>query len=348
MHKYLPALMLFVAAIAAAGSAAPSRAAAPAVSGACARPAGNTGAGLYVACGRLNNPDGSEFRIRGVNRSHFDQNASAGVALAGANAARVFYPYQYGDAGKFASDIDSLLSNKIVPIAVAFTSVATTCSNEPAGLTAAIDRYVADKSTWASLNAKGILNIANEWGPAKSTLWRDEYIRAIAKLRAAGFAMPLMIDSGGCGQDPNDILDFGAAVAASDPQKNIILSFHLYGLTPDEPTMIGYYQKFAGLAKANPNLTVVIGEFGPGRGIGPSPSQITPAQSIAAAESTGLGWIAWAWDDNNLDGCKSNDQWFSMTTQCAAYSGQAAQLTQFGTEIIGRLKTLGAPKARVF
>ena len=343
MNKLLQVCLLLGLAI-----AHPAAAATAADTAGCGRPTGNTGTGLYVACGRVSNPDGSEFRIRGVNRAHFDQDASAGIALAGANAARVFYAYQYGDIARFASDFISLIAHKVVPIAVGFTKVATTCNEDPAGLISVVDQYVADKAVWTQLNGKGILNIANEWGPANAARWRDSYIAAIAKLRAAGFTMPLMVDSGGCGQDPNDLLTYGAAVAAADPQKNIILSFHLYGQTPDESTMNAYLHKFATLARANPNLAVVVGEFGPGRNVGPSPTQISPSQVIAGAEGAALGWIAWAWDDNNLADCKSDDTWFSMTTQCASYTGQASQLTQFGTEMLGRFKLLGAPKARVF
>jgi len=43
---------------------------------------------------------------------------------------------------------------------------------------------------------------------------------------------------------------------------------------------------------------VIIGEFGPGRNIGPSPTNITPQAIIQAAEARNLGWLAWAWDDN--------------------------------------------------
>jgi hypothetical protein len=261
----------------------------------CARPVANTGKGLYVACSRVNNPDGTEWRLRGVNRAHADQGAAAAISLAGANATRVFYGYKYGALPAFQSDF-----------------------------------------------------LAHEWGPSNSPVWRDTYIAAIRSLRAAGYTMPLMIDSGGCGQDSADLLTYGAAVAASDPQKNIILSFHLYGNTPDEATMKGYFTRFQALARANPNLAVVVGEFGPGRNIGPSPTAIAPEQVIADAESAGLGWLAWAWDDNNLGGCKGDDNWFDMTTLCAQYAGGAGELTRFGRTIVGQFKMLAPARAKVF
>jgi Cellulase (glycosyl hydrolase family 5) len=57
------------------------------------------------------------------------------------------------------------------------------------------------------------------------TLWGG----AIGILRGAGFTDPIVVDSGGGGQDPYDLLNYAAAVEASDPLNNTVFSFHAYG-----------------------------------------------------------------------------------------------------------------------
>ena len=74
---------------------------------------------------------------------------------------------------------------------------------------------------------------------------------------------------------------------------------------------------------------VVLGEFGPGRGIGPSPTDLTPAEIIEAAEAHGFGWLAWAWDD---PASGADDSWFALSRD-GAYDS-SADLTQFGREVV--------------
>lgn len=54
---------------------------------------------------------------------------------------------------------------------------------------------------------------------------------AVACLRAIGYTCPLVIDVGGSGQDHLAIPTYAAAILATDPLKNIIFSYHLYGTT---------------------------------------------------------------------------------------------------------------------
>jgi hypothetical protein len=76
----------------------------------------------------------------------------------------------------------------------------------------------------------------------------------------------------------------------------------------------------------------IIGEFGPGKNIGPSPTLLTPTEVITAAEENGIGWLPWAWDDYDLGDCRADDRWFSMTHYCG-YSS-ASDLTDFGKDVV--------------
>jgi hypothetical protein len=54
--------------------------------------------------------------------------------------------------------------------------------------------------------------------------------------------------------------------------------------------------------------------------------------SYTAAEANGIGWLAWAWDDNDLANCSSDDRWFRITEVCGRYS-QASDVANFGKDV---------------
>ena len=220
------------------------------------------------------------------------------------------------------------IRDRNVPIVGNWTA---TCSADPAKLSAAVLTWVAQAREWTQLDRYLIVNVANEWGPADSTEWRDSYISAIAALRFAGYLGTVLIDSGGCGQDVEDLLKYSTAVFNSDPQKNVMFALHVYG-NASRSLSEAWFQKLATLGKSA-GMAFIIGEFGPGNGVGPSPTTVPPGQVISAAEAAGLGWLAWAWDDNNLDGCRSDDKWFSMTYACGRYSAPS-DLTRFGHDVV--------------
>ena len=394
-----------------------------------ARPSYNSGSGFFVLNGRLYDSNGNEFRIRGVNRNHWDSNSAAGIARSGANAVRTFIDFSRPATGNVNHVRGQNIAYKEVPI-VTYAGDrygATSCSKDPSALDRAVSAWIAQAGLWKTLDRYLIINVANEWGPRDSTVWRDSYIDAVAKLRQAGYLGPIMIDSGGCGQDDADLLQYAQAIFNSDPQRNLIFSIHLYatandfsgtirGIAKGNPTIVtlasnatthpfasGYdgsnnnysgitaYQisgvrgmtqangtqparqnvggvpgswtvtlsvdsthwgdytgggtlvdyngnyalrvaRFAALSQAT-GAAFIVGEFGPGKNIGPSPTMVTPDQIITAAEANGLGWLPWAWDDNNLPGCRADNKWFSMTYNCGAYS-RPSDLTNFGQDVV--------------
>jgi mannan endo-1,4-beta-mannosidase len=301
-----------------------------------ARPIGNTGKGFFVLGSKLYDPNGKEFRIRGVNRNHWDSYGTpAGLPLSNANTERVVLSFAKDTTYNWNIVSKEMLANKIVPIPGNWTG---TCKADPATLTAIVDTWVAQASTWTQLNSTGLINIANEWGPANSTVWRDSYVTAVNRMRAAGYTGTLVIDSGGCGQDAQDIIKYAGAVLAADPQKNILFDIHVYG-SFHYPATASWMQDYAtAMAQLKATgLPLIIGEFGPGKNIGPSPTMVTPQKIIADAEANGFGWMPWSWDDNNLAACASNDNGFSMTTKCGIYKTDA-DLTAFGKVVVPILK----------
>jgi len=436
--------------------------------GSVSRPSYNTGNGLFVLNGKLYDQNGVEFHIRGVNKLHWDAPVG-GMFNTNSNAVRWVIDFNQPTATNL-NLMQQTINAHVVPIPGNWEG---TCSSESM-LTGIVDKWVAQAAAWTTLNRFMILNIANELGTANSTAWRDAYITAIGRLRNAGYLCPIMVDAGGCGQDPNDIINYASAILNSDPQKNIIFDQHIYGgwgsllaskavgalgagyvdidltsyiqsvMSGSKTASIGVNNGLSGWVPlnsrqaasnppqlvvtaagattlyaaadtdtqtdvaagtnaqinfsqynvalfkfnlgpisgsvssatlrlylpsgiaattinvanasndtwveggakpdANPGVTdltaafnslastglcILIGEFGPGRNIGPSPTMLTPGQIITAADSKNFGWLAWAWDDPAYN---ADDTWFAMSYN-GAYTA-TTDLTTFGRDVV--------------
>src|SRR5579862_441446 len=185
------------------------------LTGGVARPSYNTGNGFFVLNGKLYDANGKEFRIRGVNRLHWDSPSADGIAKSGANTVRWDMDFTK-DAATNVSEIQTQgIQNGNVPIVGNWGG---TCDrNGTASLNGIVQTWVSQAAQWTTLDRYLMVNIANEWGPKNSTVWRDSYISAIASLRQAGYLGPLVIDAGDCGQDVQDLLSYSTAVFNSDP-----------------------------------------------------------------------------------------------------------------------------------
>jgi hypothetical protein len=240
----------------------------------------------------------------------------------------------------YASTVQTYISDKEVAIPTMFvvpgTKTGLTGDQSTADLAATVDNWITNFSYYAPMQQHLIINVANEWGPRNSATWASAYESAIARLRAAGYSAPIMIDSGGWGQDTGDFLNYSKEVFDSDPQKNVIFSFHVYGglgalWTP--ATLNSFALQLQALS-ASAGMVFVFGEFGPGNNVAPSPTTLTPQQVIGAAEAAGLGWIGWAWDDNNLANGASNNNGFSMTLNGPGMYTAPSDLTNYGQQMV--------------
>lgn len=292
------------------------------------RPAYNTGVGFFVLNGKLYDANGNEFRIRGVNRAHYDSwRSPASIVNAKANTVRLFLYQLSVGAAKYASVLQTdHIANKEVAIAtMAYfpDGSGTSGKTDPVEFAVGVQWWVANAAVFKPLERALIVNLANEWGPANSTIWRDSNISAVAAMRAADYLGTLMIDTGGWGQNIDDLLNYSAAVFNSDPQKNLIFSWHIYGAVPTA-NVASDIAKLGALSKSV-GMAFVIGEFGPGNNVGPSPTLTTPAQIITAAEANGFGWVAWAWDDGAP---------FNLCVVQGQYSGAVSDLTPYGQTVV--------------
>lgn len=297
--------------------------------------------GFYTRGNQVIDPSGQPIVFRATNQAHYDSWGGAPAAKAmGANMVRISLNFTKTEAVNWAV-IQPFVAAGIVPMPGNWTG---TCKSDLASLTAIVDAWVAQAPTWTKLNKTGLVNIANEWGPAGSTAWRDAYVAAIPRMRAAGYTGTLVVDAGGCGQDAVDVVKYGAAVLAADPLGNLLFDVHVYGAFHDPATATWQQdlRKSIVALKAT-GLPIILGEIGPGRNIGPSPTMVTPATIIGLAEDNGFSWAVWASDDGNLANCAANDASFALSKKCGTYTGAAAELTLFGGQVVPVLQTLARP-----
>jgi hypothetical protein len=285
------------------------------------RPAYNTGNGFFTLNGNIYDANGNQFIPMGMDTAHWDQSwagctSNCGIPNSGANINRDFmYELESSYTSRIQGDITEMINQKIVPLETgAFyttgsSPTGTSCCTDTTCLDDVVALWVSMYSVFAPYQQYIWINIANEWGPANSSTWATAYESAITALRNAGYTCPLVIDSGGCGQDPYDFIEYGKEVYGSDPEKNVIFSIHIYGnWTPTgtwSPTytgsavpLVGGLQALAA-AGASGGFPVMAGEFGPGLGEGPSPTSVTPLSIMQEADALGMGWLAWAWDDGS-------------------------------------------------
>ena len=290
-----------------------------------ARPSYNTGTGFFVVGDKLYDPKGVEFRIRGVNKLHWDAD-SPGIPKTHANTERWVIDFAQPTATNLAL-MKKTIDAHIVPMPGNWDG---TCKEDAATLSAIVDTWVAQASAWKTIDGQMILNVANEWGPSDSTAWRDAYVDAVHRLRDAGYLCTISVTAGGCGQDNADLVKYAADVLAADPQKNVIFDQHIYGNWKDGSGAAWQTDLVPAMdALAAKGLVFLVGEFGPGRDIGPSPTSMTPGQIVGAAEKHAFGWMAWAWDDPAFG---ADDGWFALSL--TGDYASSADLTSFGKDVV--------------
>jgi mannan endo-1,4-beta-mannosidase len=324
----------------------------PVITGNATRPAYNTGVGFFVLNGKLYDANGVEFRVRGINKLHWDLQAP-GIWNTNANTIRWVIDFTQPTSTNIALMQDTI-SHKMVPMPGNWDG---TNSGDPADLTKIVDTWVAQAAAWKPLEKYMIVNIANEWGVAtgnyggaspNDTSWRDSYITAVARMRAAGYLGTLSITSGGSGQMITNLTSQAQAIFNSDPQKNVIFDQHAYGLWQDyqppgplqggvwaqDPTESPGWLEIdlpSGLAAlAATGLVINVCEFGPGMNIGPTPTLMTPKRLITEAEANGIGWMAWAWDD----GIQYGNDFFALVLNANGNYNMTSDLTTYGQTVV--------------
>jgi uncharacterized protein (DUF2141 family) len=325
------------------------------------RPSFNTGTGFFVSGNKVYDANGHEFVMKGFNHTTwFGDNAKNLAAIAefgktGANTVRAVFGTGFGASQTPAQrqDItDRYIAQGIVPVVEDHMATNVT---DTASFNAVVDRWLDPANvSWLKKDEKQvILNIANEWGP-DSTTWRDAYIGAIHRLRAAGINALIMVDAGGySGQSIHSIKTWAKDIIAADPQHNVLFSIHMYSFwRTSEATDLGTWSKNGDKAPwsiatelaavQNSGVPLVVGEFS---WDGAPAVWYKTREAVQTFTNLNMGWLAWSWNQNS-------DSRIDMTATNKGYLYNSdADLSDFGKFIIND-PTLGlkatAQKATIF
>ncbi len=258
--------------------------------------------GLHVSGTQLLEKDGTPFVARGVSHAHTwyasqTPTAIPAIRAAGANALRVVLSGGDRWTKNGPADVASIISQcKANTLICMLEDHDTTGYGEQGGavtLDTAASYWVSLASVLKGQEDYVQINIGNEpFGndAATNATWASATSAAIARLRAAGLHHNIVVDAPSWGQDWAGIMrDGAAAVAASDPDKNVLFSVHMYGVYNNASTITAYLDAF----KAK-GLPLVIGEFGSMHSDG-DPDEDT---IMAQAAARGIGYYGWSWSGN--------------------------------------------------
>jgi mannan endo-1,4-beta-mannosidase len=313
------------------------------------RPPQSLGTGFYVVGPRLYDALGHEFRMRGTNKTHQD-NWGPGLGKTKSNTTR-WLVYFKDDPTRTIADMQSpniggSTTNGLAVQVPGFWD--GTCKSDSGSFETMVSRWVRDAKKYQTIERYMVLNIANEWG-SDHAAWRDAYVSAIPRIRNAGWHGAIMVDAPGCGQDASAIVKYGAAVFAADVERNTMFDWHIYGNVCDSQggapcTWNGQLDMVPMMASLrDTGLAVIVGEFGPGRNIGPSPTLITPERVVLVSEQHGLGWLSWSWEDNDQSNAKCSNTSFCHVYDTLSDSIEPSNLTDFGSIMVAKWQALARP-----
>jgi hypothetical protein len=316
------------------------------------RPTVNTGTGFFVLNGKLYDANGNEFIPIGANTAVFWQSETMGmksfpdIKKACANCVRIISVTNSSDNSwswqsnftKQKACVKASVDNKLIPI-LEFHDV--TCGNgyetdtEGKNLKKCVDYWCTPNlvSLCKEYEKYLIVNVANEWGPA-NVIYRDSYKKAITALRAAGIKNTILIDAGGCGQNPTTIINFGQELLNFDPEQNIMFSIHFYGnwMTKETKKAVWQYyvEDYLQMFKTK-KLPVMVGEFG-WTGAPDNFTLYDPKTIISECNKQGIGWLFWAWNSN------PTETYYDIVADYAKGYSTDADLTEHGKHIVQQYK----------
>jgi mannan endo-1,4-beta-mannosidase len=326
-----------------------------------ARPESNSGKGFFVLEGKLYDASGNEFIPIGANTAVFWQSETNGMKSfpdmkrAGANCARIVsvtnnsansWSWQ-SNFTKQKACVKACVDNKLVPI-LEFHDV--TCGNgyetdaEGKFLKKVVDYWCTPNlvSLCKEYEKYLIVNVANEWGPT-NVGFRDGYKKAITAMRTAGIKNTILIDAGGCGQNPGTLINYAQELLDFDPEKNILFAIHFYGLwmtkEKSKQSWQFYVEDYLQQFKTK-KIPVIVGEFG-WTGAPDNFTLYDPKKIITESNKHGIGWLFWAWNSN------PNETYYDIVANYTKGYSTEADLTEHGKFIVQQFKD-NAKEAKAF
>jgi len=317
------------------------------------RPEWNSGTGFFVKDGRIYDPNGFEFIPMGANAAVFwDGDAqckllSLGNAIpqSGANSVRLVTvtPPEFNPNNDWAWSASHEMHREMVKRSVAGGLVPilemhdATCSEPYFEAVATYWKSPETVSLCKDYEEHLFINLANEHDFPSAKAWRDEYSKLIRELRSLGVKNPVVVDaSGTCGQDPDVLKEYGAELIASDPERNVVLSVHMYARWRTDESLAGsdpwlhvhsVQEEIAWFRERS--LPLIVGEFGwhepaeSGNAVGYRGDAL-----LDSLERYGYGWFFWSWNEEDYP----KEQYYCIV-KMPCDDGSAGTLTPAGEAI---------------
>ncbi|BFM22302.1 glycoside hydrolase family 5 protein [Gilvimarinus japonicus] len=246
---------------------------------------------LFDACGEHFVPMGPNRMVFWLDRTGLSSFSE--IAKTGANTVRIVWSTE----GKPA-ELDAVLKNafkqKLFPIIELHDA-----TGDWSKLDLLIDYWTQPEiaATIAKHQRYTIVNIGNEVGDKVALdAYTKGYTRAITRLRESGYRVPLMIDAPGWGKDIDTLQAAGPALIKADPQKNILLSIHMWW-----PKMWGFDAarvRAEMQESVDADLPLIIGEFGD-RWDDSEGGAIPYRTIVQTALEFDIGFLPWSWGPGN-------------------------------------------------
>ena len=290
---------------------------------------------LYIEGRYLHEPNGNKLILRGINLPLLDDwsfppgNRLADLELTGANAVRIQWYINYGNAGRPAytiADLDAFLTqckaSHMIPILGLWD---VTCQADATLVNTQLVPWWTSDEVIAVLNKHKqylIINLANElgfyrWSDNAATAleaFKNAYKSALTSIREK-LHMPVMIDAPDCGTSIEALITVGQELIDHDPDHNLLLSVHAYWAAYDGMPFID--------SAVNSNLPLVFGEVANKQdetidGVTqlcyydldglqqnhPPQNGFTYQSLLETLKTREIGWLAWSWGP---DGCSSRN-----------------------------------------
>lgn len=254
---------------------------------------------------------GEEVVLRGVNEMIVWSSGLDGdpefseIAKTGANVVRIVWNEE-GTAAELDVAITNALAQKLIPM-IEHHSATGDLSKLPEVVDywTSPDVAVVIKKHEANL----LLNIANESGDGSvsATEFEDAYKPEITRLRAAGLVLPFILDAPTWGQNINVLQASWEALAAHDPEHNLMFSVHMWWNDPD-----GTKVKTELAESISAGMPLIVGEFAQHAVSGCSSEPFAYGVLLEEAQKAGIGWLAWSWGGVENADC-ADDGAFDMT-----------------------------------
>lgn len=254
-------------------------------------------AGLRVKDGRLVEADGQDLVLRGVNHSYSWYAGQTGGVLtaikaAGANSARLTLSIGHRWPATSAAEVSAAVSlcrqHRLICILEAHDASGYGQQQGAATLDQVVDYWISIRRALAGQEDYVILNVANEpFGYRITSTWTRQTMRAIRRLRAAGFRHTLMVDAPEWGQDDLFTMrDNAPKVLAADPARNTVFDIHMFGTFNTPAKVQSYLQSFV-----DRRLPIVVGEFASKHPYGKPAADAV----MQYAQAYRVGFLGWLW-----------------------------------------------------